>query len=168
LWHYAFARHWFKVKLTTDLDGGIVETGSESPGSRFAYNCDIATPVRRLDRAVYAVDLFADILVRADAVSYRLCDMGEFQQAGDRRLILPAEVRGAERGLAELTGIIEHGELAAFLGQTCPVSPLNPPVASPVGRVPSSQVPLLSADSRASWAGRARSRLSTGVVGAIC
>jgi hypothetical protein len=24
LWHYAFARHWFKVNLTTDLAGQIV------------------------------------------------------------------------------------------------------------------------------------------------
>ncbi len=28
LWHYAFARHWFKINLTTSLDGRIVETGS--------------------------------------------------------------------------------------------------------------------------------------------
>ena len=29
LWHYAFARHWFKVNLTTDRAGQIVETGDE-------------------------------------------------------------------------------------------------------------------------------------------
>jgi hypothetical protein len=27
LWHYAFARHWFKVNLTTGLAGQIVDTG---------------------------------------------------------------------------------------------------------------------------------------------
>jgi hypothetical protein len=27
LWYYAFARHWFKVNLTTDLAGQIVDTG---------------------------------------------------------------------------------------------------------------------------------------------
>jgi hypothetical protein len=32
LWHYAFARHWFKVNLTTDLTGQIVETGDEQSG----------------------------------------------------------------------------------------------------------------------------------------
>ena len=43
LWRYAFARHWFKVNLTTDLAGRIVETGGEEPGGRFAFNCDAAT-----------------------------------------------------------------------------------------------------------------------------
>lgn len=45
LWHYAFARHWFKINLTTSLAGQIVETGGDEPGSRFAVNCDIATPM---------------------------------------------------------------------------------------------------------------------------
>ena len=154
LWHYAFARHWFKVNLTTGLDGRIVETGGDDPGSRFAFNCDIATPMRRRDRAVYAVDLFADVLVRADGVTYRVCDLEEFHQASSRGLILPGEAHGAQRGLAELTGIIERGKLAALLRQTCPAGPLNPPIASPAGRIPLTQVPLLSEDTRASWAGR--------------
>lgn len=42
LWHYAFARHWFKINLAAGLTGRI---------------------------AVYAVDLFADVLVRADGVA---------------------------------------------------------------------------------------------------
>jgi hypothetical protein len=81
LWHYAFARHWFKVNLTTGRDGRIVETGGDEPGSRFAVNCDIATPMRRRDTAVYAVDLFADVLVHSDCVTYRVCDLEEFQRA---------------------------------------------------------------------------------------
>ena len=52
LWHYAFARHWFKVNLTTDLACQIVESGGGGPGGRFAFNCDIATPMRSRDRAV--------------------------------------------------------------------------------------------------------------------
>ena len=108
LWHYAFARHWFKVNLTTDLAGQIVETGDRQSG-RFAFNCDIATPMRRGDAAVFAVDLFADVLVRADGVTYQVCDLGELDQAHRSGLILPAEARGARSGLAELTGIIEQG-----------------------------------------------------------
>jgi hypothetical protein len=146
LWHYAFARHWFKVNLTTDLDGRVVE-----PGDPFAFNCDIATPMRRRDRAVYAVDLFADVLVRADGVRYRVCDLEEFQRAQDRGLILPAEAQGAGRGLAELTAIIERGELAAFLRQAHPVGPRNPPAAAPPQRVPLARVPLLSSENRAQW-----------------
>jgi Protein of unknown function (DUF402) len=151
LWHYAFARHWFKVNLTTGLDGRIVETGDQ-PGSRFAFNCDIATPMRRRDAAVYAVDLFADVLVRADGVTYRVCDLEEFGQARSRGLILPGEARGAQLGLAELTGIISRGELVAFLRQACPAGPLNPPPASPASRIPLAQVPVLSDDNRATWA----------------
>ncbi len=154
LWHYAFARHWFKVNLTTELDGRIVETGGDEPGSRFAFNCDIATPMRRRDSAVYAVDLFADVLVQADGVTYRVCDLEQFQQAHSRGLILPGEAQGAQRGLAELTGIIERRELAAFLQQSCPAGPLNPPIASPPDRTPLTQVPLLSEGNRAFWAER--------------
>ncbi|MGH3150736.1 MAG: DUF402 domain-containing protein [Streptosporangiaceae bacterium] len=151
LWHYAFARHWFKVNLTTGLDGRIVETGGGEPGSRFAFNCDIATPMRRRGHTVYAVDLFADVLVRADGVTYRACDLEEFGQAQDRGLVLPSEARGARRGLAELTGIIERGQLAAFLRHTCPLGPLSPPAAAPPGRIPVTRVPLLSKENRATW-----------------
>ena len=41
LWHYAFARHWFKVNLTTDLAGQIAETGDQQNG-RFAFNLTVA------------------------------------------------------------------------------------------------------------------------------
>jgi len=75
LWHYAFAQHWFKVNLTTDLAGQIVETGDEQSG-RFAFNCDIATPMRRRGDAVFAVDLFADVLARADSVTYQVRPRG--------------------------------------------------------------------------------------------
>jgi hypothetical protein len=155
LWHYAFARHWFKINLTTDLTGRIVETGDDEPGSRFAFNCDIATPMRRHDTAVLAVDLFADMLVRADAASYRICDLDELSQASRDGLILPGESRGAARGLAELTAIVERGNLLAFLSQACPAGPLQPPAAAPVGYVPLSRIPLLSLESRAAWLRRA-------------
>lgn len=161
LWHYAFARHWFKINLTTDLAGRIVETGDEEPGGRFAFNCDVATPMRRRERAVYAVDLFADVLVRADAVSYRVCDLDELGQARSDGLILPAEARGAERGLAELTALVARGDLLAFLSRACPVGPPRPkarhvvPAAAPVGRVPVAEVPLLGRQSRAAWLRRA-------------
>jgi hypothetical protein len=41
--HYAFAEHWFKINVTTDLSGGLTETGDDGT-RRFAANCDIATP----------------------------------------------------------------------------------------------------------------------------
>jgi hypothetical protein len=151
LWHYAFAQHWFKVNLTTDLAGQFVESGSGEPGGRFAFNCDMATPMRRHDHAVYAVDLFADVLVRTDGLAYQVCDLEEFGQACRDGLILPGEARGATRGLAELTGTIERGDLLAFLSRTCAIGPLDPPAAAPVGRAALAQVPLLGPESRAAW-----------------
>jgi hypothetical protein len=47
--------------------------------------------------AVFAVDLLADVLVRQDAVIYRVCDLDEFQQARRNGLILPVR-RTAPRG----------------------------------------------------------------------
>jgi hypothetical protein len=110
--------------------------------------------LRRRDTAVYAVDLFADVLVHADGVTCRVRDLEEFQHAHGRGLVLPSEARGAQQGLAELTGIIERGELTAFVRQTYPAGPLNPPIASPPGRVPLTQVPLLSEENRTIWAER--------------
>ncbi len=134
--HYAFARHWFKVNLTTDLNGRIVETCDDGPGGRFAFNCDIATPLRREENAVFAVDLFADVLVRADSTTYQVCDLDEFGHARRDGLILPAEADGAMSGLAELTAIIDRGDLLAFLSGTHPIGPLEPPPAPPVGHIP--------------------------------
>lgn len=62
--HYAFGDRWFKINVTTDLQGSLVETGD--PQNRFAFNCDIATPMERDGSAIYGVDLFVDVLVRAD------------------------------------------------------------------------------------------------------
>jgi hypothetical protein len=153
--HYAFAQHWFKINLTADLAGQVVETGDDEPGNRFAFNCDIATPMRRHGTAVLAVDLFADMLVRADAATYRMCDLDELNQACHDGLILPEEARGAARGLAELSAIVERGDLLAFLSRACPVGSLQPPAAVPIGYVPLSQVPLLDLETRASWQRRA-------------
>jgi hypothetical protein len=151
LWHYALARHWFKVNLTTDLGGRIVETGGGDSGDGFAFNCDIATPLRRQASEIFAVDLFTDVLVRADASTYQVCDLDEFAQARRDGLILPAEARGAMRGLAELTALIDRGDLLPFLSRTHPIGPLDPPPAPPVAHVPRAQVPLLHPEARAAW-----------------
>jgi hypothetical protein len=78
-----------------------------------------------------------------------VCDLDQFDQARRDGLILPGEVPGAMRGLAELTGIINRGDLLAFLSRTYPVGPLDPPPASPLGHVPRAQVPLLTSENRA-------------------
>jgi hypothetical protein len=65
--HYAFAEHWFKINVTTDLSGRLTETGDGT--RRFAVNCDIATPMEREGDSTFGVDLFTDVLVRQDAIS---------------------------------------------------------------------------------------------------
>jgi hypothetical protein len=70
--HYSFADHWFKINVTTDLAGNLVETGDAHVP--FAFNCDIATPMEYEEDSTYAVDLFVDVLVRADASSYLIGD----------------------------------------------------------------------------------------------
>ena len=71
---------------------------------------------------------------------------------GDPRSIdREQEPGGAERGLAELTRIIDRGDLPAFLSRAWPIGPLDPPAAAPPGRIPVARVPLLSRENRAAW-----------------
>jgi hypothetical protein len=93
--HYAFADHWFKVNVTTSLSGRVTESGEGD--SRFAFNCDIATPMEREGDSTFGVDLFTDVLVRDDAMSYVAVDQDEFGEMPGRSVISAAEGRGAER-----------------------------------------------------------------------
>jgi hypothetical protein len=63
--HYAFRDEWFKINVTIDRAGTVVEP-SPAIVKSFAYNCDIATPMQLSSGAVYATDLFVDVLVRKD------------------------------------------------------------------------------------------------------
>ena len=129
--HYAFADRWFKINVTTDLEGNLVETGSEGGLRRFAFNCDIATPMHASGDAVYAVDLFLDVLVRRDASRCAAYDDEEFEEAIRRALISPAEAAGARHGLNELVALIERGDLLAFLAEVCPFGRSVAPPALP-------------------------------------
>jgi hypothetical protein len=114
--HYAFAGHWFKINVTTDLAGRPAETGDGT--RRFAVNCDIATPMEREADSTFGVDLFTDVLVRQDATSYVITDEDEFTEMLGRGAISAAEGRGAERGLRELLELIEAGRLLRWPGRT--------------------------------------------------
>ena len=87
--HYAFADRWFKINVTTDLAGRPAETGAD--GLRFAFNCDIATPMEREGDATFAVDLFVDVLVRADGHSVHVGDEDELAKAFELGLLSTAE-----------------------------------------------------------------------------
>jgi hypothetical protein len=139
--HYAFAGHWFKVNVTTDRGGRLTETGDRT--YRFAFNCDIATPMEREGDSTFAVDLFTDVLVRQDATSYVVTGRDEFGEMLGRGVISAAEGRGAERGLRDLVDLIEAGRLLRWLSDLAPFGPCQPPRARPMrrGRVPARLLP---------------------------
>ncbi len=113
--HYAFADHWFKINVTTDLSGRVIETGDGN--HQFAFNCDIATPMEREGSSTFGVDLFTDVLVRESAMSYAIVDQDEFGDMLGRGLLSPAEGRGAQSGLRELLDLVDEGRLLRWLGE---------------------------------------------------
>ena len=149
--HYAFADRWFKINVTTDLEGNLVETGSGTDLRGFACNCDIATPMQTEGDAVYAVDLFLDVLVLRDARTCAVYDDAEFEEAVSRALISPAEAAGARHGLSELVELIERGDVMGFLTEICPFGCSAAPRARPERRVPLSQVPQVHRQLRRTW-----------------
>jgi hypothetical protein len=132
--HYAFAARWFKINVTTDLSGRVTETGDGD--RRFAFNCDIATPMEREGDSTFGVDLFTDVLVREDATSYVIVDQDEFGESLGRGLLSPAEGRGAQGGLRELLELVHEGRLLRWLGELAPFGPCRPPRARPMRRGP--------------------------------
>ncbi|HUQ62236.1 MAG TPA: DUF402 domain-containing protein [Acidimicrobiales bacterium] len=132
--HYSFAEQWFKINVTTDLAGNLVETGDADVP--FAFNCDIATPMERENDSTYGVDLFIDVLVRADTRSYVVGDEAEFEEMLNRGLVSRSEERGARRGLRQLLNLVESGDLLPWLHERAPLRPSQPPVAPPMERGP--------------------------------
>lgn len=151
LWHYAFADHWFKVNLTTDLNGAVVETGASEAADGFAVNCDLATPMWQQDMAVYAVDLFLDVLVRSDGRTYRVCDVDELAHAVAGGQVSANEAAHAAEGLTDLVTMTERGTLLPWLYGVHPFGPADPPAAMPVKRVGLAQIPHLQPGHRATW-----------------
>jgi hypothetical protein len=151
LWHYAFADHWFKINATTDLHGALVETPVLQDGPPFAFNCDIATPMGRRGDAVLAVDLFLDVLVRSDGVTYGVHDQQALDDALRRGWVSEREAAGAREGLAELLELIQADRLVAFLAEAHPFAPVDAPAAPAMQSVPLRQVPLLQPGVRSSW-----------------
>ncbi|HEV2259167.1 MAG TPA: hypothetical protein VGS06_39125 [Streptosporangiaceae bacterium] len=93
--------------------------------------------------STFAVDLFTDILVREDGMSYVVADRDEFIQMLGRGVISAAEGRGAERGLRDLVDLIEAGRLLRWLSDLAPFGPCRPPRARPIrrARVPARLLP---------------------------
>jgi hypothetical protein len=149
--HFAFRDHWFKINVTTDLNGELIETAPSPAAPAFAYNIDLATPMRRDDDALYAVDLEVDVLVRADGSTYVVTDLDDFRAAIRAGLISAAETKGVRAGLDHLTELIEGGGLLKFCDHAYPWGPAPAPEALPARTVPLSDVPQLHAGKRLTW-----------------
>jgi hypothetical protein len=123
--HYAFADRWVKVNLSRANDGEVLD-----------FNCDIATPFVRSSRAVYAVDLFIDVLVASDATTFRVKDEDDFERALASRLVSTAEAKAAKAELARFTEEVSSGRLLSWLEDAYPLSPPASPPPSVMSRVP--------------------------------
>ncbi|MDP1793203.1 MAG: DUF402 domain-containing protein, partial [Acidimicrobiales bacterium] len=141
--HYAFADRWFKINVTTDRQGRLIETGDEI--HRFAFNCDISTPMERNGDSIFGVDLFIDVLVGADASSFYVGDEDEFERMAVQNLMSPAEHSAAKAALSELLGLVEERRLLPWLNELLPFGPCQPPVPPPMERreVPQRMKPFL-------------------------
>lgn len=149
--HYAFRDEWFKVNVTTDRNSRIVETPSTADASEFAFNCDIATPMIRDGDAVHGVDLFADVLVRDDGVTFEIVDQEQLDAAPSAGLISPKEHRQARDGVDRLIELIHRKELISFLNDVYPFGESRAQPAQPMQLVPVEEVPLVQSGLRPSW-----------------
>jgi hypothetical protein len=130
--HYAFADRWYKINVTTTLSGEIVEGGADG----FAFNCDLATPMIADGSDVYAVDLFLDVLVRADGTTYWVVDDEALTDAVSTGLVSTREAASARSATADLTTIIRGGRLLNLLDAVAPFGPSPAPQHQPMRRAP--------------------------------
>lgn len=149
--HFAFRDEWFKINVTLDEVGRVVETPAGPGYPAFAFNCDVATPMVAHGNAVYAVDLYADVLVGADGSSHQVQDVSDLEEAAAGGLLSKNEFQNARRGLDRLLGLIRDGELVCFLDNVFPFEPSGAGPALPMVRMPLEEVPELQPRHRPSW-----------------
>jgi predicted RNA-binding protein associated with RNAse of E/G family len=149
--HFAFRDEWFKINVTLDEAGRLVETPGGPGHPPFAFNCDVATPMVTHGSAVYAVDLYADVLVAADGVSHLSKDVLELEEAAATGLLSEYERQNAYRGLDRLLGLVKNGELWSYLNNVCSFGPSGAGPALPMVRVPLADVPELQPRHRLTW-----------------
>lgn len=115
--HYSFARRWFEVNCTLDLNGQFV---TEPGPVDWCFNCDISTPHLVTGLNAYNVDLSLDVLVGPDGREHEVIDEDDFAVACSSGWLTPAEQAGARAGLADLLSIIQGEGMVAFLDGVCP------------------------------------------------
>ncbi len=146
--HYAFADEWFKINVTFNLAGELIETGPA--GDRFAINCDVATPLVWVGSDAAAVDLFLDVLVGQDG-TYRVVDREEFEDAASRGLISTVEAEHAEAGLTRLLHWITSGRLQDLVTDIPREVAGEAPPPLAFSRAPLTDVPAVAPYQRRTW-----------------
>jgi hypothetical protein len=148
--HHMWADRWFTITTTIDLVGRFIEGGGPKT-IPFAFDCDISTPFIRIGDSVYTVDMWLDVLVRADGTTYQVVDRDHFARAQAAGWLSEAEASGALRGLEDLTGIIERAELIEMLAAIHPFGPAERPAPDLLPRADPSDYPLLLPGIRSTW-----------------
>lgn len=118
----------------------------------FTFNCDIPTAMVRGDDAVFAFDLWLDVLVRADGITHSVYDQDEFAAALAHGWLSDRESRQAEDGRLRLVDLIEARSLVEFLADVYPFAPITAPRAPDMKHVPLTEVgSFLQPVLRSSW-----------------
>lgn len=149
--HYAFRHHWMKINVPVGDDGLPFDPTDENGETGYAFNCDIATPMRWEANCVYSVDLWLDVLVRADGSSPVVMDEQDFEKAVEEQWLSERETLAARYALDALLVMIERGDLLDFLDGAEPFAPPVDPPAAQRRHVPLSTVPLLQPGRRSTW-----------------
>lgn len=145
--HYAFRHHWVKVHVRVDAHGQPSDPAAEG----HAITCDIATPMRWEADAVYAVDLWLEVLVTAAGDSYVVVDEHDIDKAVEEQWLSEREAAAARHALDGLLAMIEGGGLLDFLDVAQPFAPPVDPPPAEIRHVPLRQVPLLQPGIRPTW-----------------
>jgi len=148
--HHMWSDQWFTITTTTDATGALVEQGGLKT-IPFAFDCDISTPFTRIGDAIFTVDLWLDVLVRADGTTHQVVDRDHFARAQEHGWLSEAEKMGALCGLDELIEIIERGHLIDMLRAICPFGPAERPAPEQLPRADPHDYPMLLAGLRSTW-----------------
>jgi hypothetical protein len=122
--HFVFYDRWFDIHCFLAKDGDF----EILPGPiDCCFDCDISTPLFKLNNNFYNIDLEYDILVGRDGKMHRIKDEEEHLAAIANNWISDFEQKGARKGLEDLISILDTQGLISFLdhiypfqGITCP------------------------------------------------
>ncbi|MFC1717511.1 hypothetical protein ACFL6S_27875 [Candidatus Poribacteria bacterium] len=115
---YYFLDRWLSVFITFNEQLELrPEPDYDFP---FAFNCDITTPHYCQERSIFTTDLYLDVLVGADGITYQLEDSEDLQKAFDASLFGRRWFDNARREADWLVDTLEGGRFLDFLNEVEP------------------------------------------------